>query len=152
MPSITNVSLACTLSVQRRGCSVILCPRVLGPELVVERRDAGEKEIARRENEGQEEIVDPTARALSGLVPINRREEEEETEGRNKKVVKVVVSLSLSLHEISVAKTGRKDGKRKGAAQGRRSRWTLEGGKAPSALKFSRTMDVLCGLSVIHYL
>ena len=73
-----------------------------------------------------------TARSLSlsGLVPINRREEEEET-GRNKKVVKVVVSLSLSLHEISVAKTGRKDGKRKAAAQGRRSLWTLESGKAP---------------------
>ena len=116
----------------------------MGLELVVKLCDAGEEEIARRENEGQEEIVD---RALSGLVPINRREEEEET-GRNKKVVKVVVSPSASLHEISVAKTGRKDGKRKAAAQGRRSLWTLEGG----ALKFTRTMDVLGGLSVIHYL
>ena len=97
----------------------------MGLELVVKLCDAGEKEIARRENEGQEEeIVD---RALSGLVPINRREEKT---GRNKKVVKVVVSVSLSLHEISVAKTGRKDGKRK-AAQGRRNLWTLEGGKAP---------------------
>ena len=87
-------------------------------------------------------------RALSGLVPINRREEEEET-GRNKKVVKVVVSVSLSLHEISVAKTGRKDGNRK-AAQGRRSLWRA----ASCALKFTgRTdADVLSGLSVIHYL
>ena len=121
----------------------------MGLELVVKRRDAGEKEIARRENEGQEEIVD-RALSLSGLVPINRREEEGET-GWNKKVVKVVVSLSLSLHEISVAKTGRKDGKRK-AAQGRRSLWTLEGGKTITAPKFTRTTDVLSGLSVIHYL
>ena len=41
-----------------------------------------------------------TALSLSGLVPINRREEERET-GRDKKVVKVVVSLSLSPRNLS---------------------------------------------------
>ena len=91
----------------------------MGLELVVKLCDAGEKEIARRENEGQKEIVD---RALSGLVPINRREEEGET-GRNKKVVKVVVSLSLSPRNLS--RKNRKEG------------WKTEGGsRAKDPLDF----------------
>ena len=96
----------------------------MGLELVVKRRDAGEKEIARRENEGQEEIVD-RALSLSGLVPINRREEEGETEGRNKKVVKVVVfpSAFLSTKSQSQKQEGRMENGRRLKGEGAFGLW-----------------------------
>ena len=97
----------------------------MGLELVVKLCDAGEEEIARRENEGQEEEIVDRALSLSGLVPINRREEEEET-GRNKKVVKVVVfpSAFLSTKSQSQKQEGRmENGRRRLKGEGSFGLW-----------------------------